>query len=219
MNKYILAGISFLAGAAASGITAWFVAKKRYERIHQEEMNAVWNDIQKNKTEHKESPEKILEEFDNTRVEIKPETLGLEKPNLADYANRIRSTGYGTEEVPKTDNKIYEIEYSDLDEDLYTRVDLMLYADGIVADDMDVPLRDVELALGSKYLEIMEGKDEAYIRNENRHIDYDVCRSLLSYGEMLDRHPETEQRLQFNDAMDEYYSEDEEEEYEGDDEE
>ena len=218
MNNYILAGISFVAGAAVSGITAWIVAKKRYERIHQEEMNVVWNDIQKNskirddEIKPKEiTPEELDAKTDSRAINIP--NMAFEKPDLANYATKVREFGYNPDDKETTNDYIFEIDYSDLDEDEYQGIDLVLYADGILTDDMDVPLRSAIDAVGDHYVEMMAGKDEIFIRNEKRKIDYDIVRSELTFGEQIDRHPETEQRIQYDEALEDYYkNEDEDEE-------
>lgn len=205
MNKYIMAGISFLTGAAISGFSAWFIAKKRYECRHQQEMDAVWKDLQKDKKIE------MKVHLDDENLKSEPAVDIIHKPDLATYANVVRQNEYSDEtDLPKTNDYIYEIDNSQLDEDEYQIIDLTLYADGILADDADYPIRDVENCVGTHYLEIMNGKDEAFIRNEKRKIDYDICRSLRAFGEMLNEHPETEQRIRFDDALENYYDGDEE---------
>ena len=220
LNNYILAGASFLVGAAVSGISAWVVAKKRYERIHQEEMNAVWADIKNNRDLRTDMQERgaTKEELDTlTTLEHKytpptdiPANPFVDKPDLGEYAAKIREEGYTAPDLPETNDYIYEIDYSDLDEDEYERIDLVLYADGILADDGDYPLKNPKESVGDKYIEWMNGKDEIFVRNEKRKIDYDICRSALTYGELLDRHPETEQKLQYDDAVEQYYKDEDE---------
>lgn len=148
-------------------------------------------------------------------------SLTIEKPDINEYVKLVRKNGYEAPAAQKTNDYIYEIGYNDLDEDEYERIDLTLYADGILTDDNDSPLRSPEFAVGDHYLEWMNGKDELFIRNEKRKIDYDITRSLLSYSSMLDQHPETEQRLQYEDALDDYYDKtyDDEEDGEEDDDE
>lgn len=210
MNNYIMAGISFLAGAAVSGVTAWFVAKKRYEKRHQQEMDTVWKDLQKDKGEAE-----INKKYEDFNIKLEPgEGLVadiIHKPDLASYANIIRESGYtDTTDLPKTNDYIYEIDNNQFDEDEYKIIDLTLYADGILADDEDYPIRDIKECVGEHYLEMMQGKDEIIIRNEKHKTDYDICRSMLSFGEMLQNHPETEQRIQFDDALENYYNGEEE---------
>lgn len=215
INNYIFGGIAFLAGAAVSGITTWVITKKRFEKIHNDEMKKVWDDLQGKPV--KENNVKMSVNIDTAN--LKPIT---DKPDLAEYANHIREQNYSAPVLPKTDDFIFEIGENDIDEDTYERIELTLYADGIITDDKDYPMRDPETYIGKDYLTIMHGKDEAFIRNEKLKIDYDICRSMLAFGEMLSNHPEVEQRLQYNDALDDYYERDGEnedsDEYEEDDE-
>lgn len=225
-TNYIWAAASFVMGSCIGVAVSWLITKKHYEKKHQEEMDVVWQDLQKNtrKAEEKEIKERmakgetvkeIAEDMDIPKADVRPIVT---KPDLMDYAKKIREEGYDSPEIAKTNDYIYEIDYSELDEENYERIDLTLYADGILADDKDYPVRDTVFVVGEHYLEWFEGKDEMYIRNEKRHADYDICRSLLTFGEMLDRHPETQQRLQYDAAMEDYYSGEDDEDEEEDDE-
>lgn len=215
INNYIFGGIAFLAGAAVSGITTWAITKKRFEKIHNDEMKKVWDDLQGKPDKNSYS------EISHSADKIDTATI-TNKPDLAEYANHIREQNYSAPVLPKTNDFIFEIGENDIDEDVYERIELTLYADGIITDDKDYPMRDPETYIGKDYLTIMHSKDEAFIRNEKLKIDYDICRSMLAFGEMLSNHPEVEQRLQYNDALDDYYERDGEnedgDEYEEDDE-
>lgn len=202
MNNYILAGASFLVGAAIGSVIAWFAAKKRYEKMHQEQMNAVWADVQgKKKTEKELASDEIIT------------PTAAEKPDIFEYVAKIQQEGYEhPNDLPKTNDNIYEITPMDLDEELYKRIDLTYYADGILADDLDYPVRDLADTVGENFAALFKGRDEIFVRNEKHNIDYDIVISELTYGKMLDRQPETQQRLDYANAMDEYYDEDEEEE-------
>ena len=193
MNNYILAGASFLAGAVISGVAAFLVTKKACDRKHQEEINVIWKQLSNTK--------------DYTELKNKPEINEApleDKPDIFEYAKKLEKHGYTVPELEKTNDMIHEISENDIDEDVYDRIDLTLYADGILADDTDYPVKSLKDTVGENFHEIFVGKDEIFIRNETRKIDYDVVRSMLTYGEMLDRHPETEQRLQYADAIEEF---------------
>ena len=219
--NYILAGASFLVGAAVSGVITWMVTKKRCELKHQEELDAVWKDISQSDTP-KPAAEKVTADTRSIEDAV------LHKPDLNEYANRIRKENYTAPNLPRTNDFIYEIDQNDLDEDEYQIIELTLYADGILADDGDYPIRDTDITVGTEFLSIMNGKDEAFIRNEKTKIDYDICRSQLTFGEMLERNPPTEKRLEFDDAVEDFYEAthnrdgddiDDDDEYEEDDDE
>lgn len=197
--NYILAGASFLVGAAASGVTTWLITKKRYEKKHQEELDAVWKDISSTDRNAGAAQAKAAEE-------LTVEDAVFHKPDLNEYANRIRQENYTAPDLPKTNDYIYEIDASDLDEDEYQIIELVLYSDGVLADDQDFPLSDPDITVGTEYRSILNGKDEAFIRNEKTKIDYDICRSQLSFREMLEHNPAKEQQLEYNDAVEDYYN-------------
>lgn len=208
-TKVIFSAIGFAAGAVASGLTTWLVTKKYYEKKVQAEIDSIWAELQKGK--ENPSPIKIF----------KPETDAQEaimhKPEISDI---IARQGYTAPELPKTNDYIYEIAENDLDEDEYECIDLTLYTDGVLADDQDYVVQDVESKVGAHYREMFNGKDEVFIRNEKLKIDYDICLSQLSYPEMRNRNPAVNQRLEYNEAYEAYendpdlYSDEEEDEEE-----
>lgn len=204
-TNIIFSGIGFVAGALTSGITCWLLAKKKYEKEKQEEIDQIWNDLQAEKKRRNQ-----VEPTATPDPEPVPNDIPMaEKPDLFEYARKIRESGYeAPEDLKKTNDLIHPIEYHELDEDNYERIDLTYYADGILADDGDYPIRSLDDTVSENFAEWMTGEnaDEILVRNEKRHIDYDICRSQLTYGEMLDRHPETEQRLKYDDALEDYYA-------------
>ena len=215
INIKVIFGVAgFVAGALFGGSAALIVSKKTYEKKMQDELDKVWADVNNIKTFKKPDLDTVVKE-----ANIKPEPVAEPNP-VVDYNQIAVHAGYNHPELKKTNDLIYEITENDLDEELYERIDLTLYADGILADDGDYPIRSLSDTVGDNFHQIFTpDKDEIFIRNEKRQIDHDVCRSQLSYGEMLDRHPETEQRLQFDDALERYYSEDADDEEDGEDDE
>lgn len=211
-TKIIFSAIGFVSGALIGGTAALIISKKSYEKKMQEEVDKVWAEVNNIKPFKKP-------ELDEVMKEAKIEPAAPETQTQTNYLNMLSVNGYAAPELKKTNDAIYEITENDLDEDEYDVIELVLYADGILADDGDYPVRSLSDTVGENFHEIFTpDKDEIIIRNKKKKVDYDVVRSLLSYGEMLDRHPETEQRLQYDDAMEKYYAEDADDE-DGEDEE
>lgn len=222
--KIIFGAIGFVTGVIIGGSTALIICKKTYNKKMQEEVDAVWAEINTQPFKKKPDLKTAVEEAKIDKTVSSPEatdstffkftkavsSFTQEPQEMTDI---IHHSGYTQPEIKKTNDTIYEITENDLDEDEYDIIELVLYADGILADDGDYPVRSLSDTVGENFHEIFTpDKDEIIIRNEKKKVDYDVVRSLLSYGEMLDRHPETEQRLQYDDAMERYYSEDADEE-------
>lgn len=215
MINYISHSIAFLAGAVVSGVATFFITKHICDKKHREEISKVIDDIDKNKDFEAKTEEeyaKALEGIKRYGEEHNKEPLIFEeKPDLAEYAARIRQEAYTAPDLPKTNDLIYEIQYQDLDEEQYQIIELMLYADGILCDSMDIPIKFPEQCVGENINAIMGDRDEVYIRNEKRHIDYDVCRSAKSWSEQVDQHPELQQKLEYEDALNDFYERDEDE--------
>lgn len=215
-TKIIFSAIGFVSGALIGGTAALIISKKSYEKKMQEEVDKVWAEVNNIKPFKKPELDEVMKE-----AKIEPSTgfYNSEPQQQIATESIIKTNCYTYPDIHKTNDTIYEITENDLDEDEYDVIELVLYADGILADDGDYPVRSLSDTVGENFHEIFTpDKDEIIIRNEKKKVDYDVVRSLLSYGEMLDRHPETEQRLQYDDAMEKYYAEDADDE-DGEDEE
>lgn len=209
MNNYILAGVAFGAGAVVSGIVSFFLVKKRYDKRHQDEMDAVWKDIQDSRRrDREEKTEQAETELEHSKS---VSDISKSKPDLFDYASKVHDLGYGNgEDMDETNDRIYEITENDLDDELYSQIPITLYADGLFADDQDYPMHNIREYFPKDIHKLMEYKDEIFIRNEIKKADYDIVKSQLTYGEMLDRHPEIEQRVAYDDALERYHEEMEE---------
>ena len=207
MNDHILAGITFIAGAAISGTLTWLLTKNHYRRVHQEEMDAVWNDIRTNGAVRtiNDKSESVKSSDDKKTIDETAVPNFEDKPDIMAYSNIVRDNGYVANYAGDPNDNIYEIEENELDEEEYKRIDLTYYADGVLADDMDCRINDIYPVVGNDFESIIRDKDEVFIRNENKKIDYDICKSMLDYGEMLERRPDVRQLVQYNDAVEDYY--------------
>ena len=196
MNKaYAAAG--FVLGALVGSGIAYYICKKKYENLANEEFKA----------RRKEASEKRQEE----KKEEAPEPVGdkqasirsiHEKPNIMEYAERISKEGYtdysGTKEVTKRviepDSIPYVIPPETFDEgkyDGFEQISLTYYADGVVADDADDMLEDAESIVGDDFAEHYGDYEEdvVYVRNEARRTDYEICKDNRTYEEVSGKKP------------------------------
>lgn len=185
---------AFVAGGAVGATTAWFFTKKVYERIVDEEIA----DVKARFTVPKETKSE-----DENPDEPDPEQPSLSKnvkPNLMDYAARVRNEGYGepeedepAEESPLDRNPVPYVvspeEFAEMDE--YTTVSLTYYADQVLADDDDVVIHDVEDLVGFDSLNHFgEYDDDAvYVRNERLKTDFEILLDHRTYAEVLAKSP------------------------------
>ena len=76
--------------------------------------------------------------------------------------------------------KIRPDEFSQFED--YSAVELTLYSDGIVADDRDEIVENVDELLGPDFRDLFDdGEDEVFIRNDLRCCDYAVTKDLQTF--------------------------------------
>lgn len=76
------------------------------------------------------------------------------------------------------------------DDDNYEKLTFGYYeGDGVLADDAERPVPDIEGTIGVKNLELFgllsENKDIVYVRNEKKQIDFEICRDEGSFTEIV----------------------------------
>jgi len=200
--------VSFLSGAAVSGLATWFVAKKKYEKIAQDEIDSVKEHFTVPKTLKKESVEEIKKKSENVlanKAKNKPDIMEYEK-QLKDnkYVNYSKSpeeksvaARYPWEKMSENIKKInlsnvpYVIspdEYGD--EEDYDRVDLTLYADGILADEDDRIVEASEV-IGEGNIDRMgEFEDDAlHVCDPMKKIYYEILSDERSYQDATGKEP------------------------------
>jgi hypothetical protein len=85
---------------------------------------------------------------------------------------------------------VISIEEYMVDDDDYEKLTFGYYdQDGVLADDAEKPVPDIEGTVGIKNLEffglLSQNKDIVYVRNEKKHIDFEICRDEGSYTELV----------------------------------
>ena len=163
--------------AAVGAAAAWWFAKKKYERLAQEEIDSVKEVFSKRAhSEQKDTP----------KTAPKPEKAP-EKGKQSTYATIVRNMGYG-ENTEKKDAPyiIPADEFGDFDD--YDTITLNFYADNIVADDDDEIIEDIEDTIGfdslSRFYEGAGDIDSVYVRNERLKCDYEIFRDLRRYRDI-----------------------------------
>ena len=186
MNKTTCA-FAFIFGAAIGAAASWFVAKKYYEQIAQEEIDSVKEVFSRSAKE--ETPEEKPETPIHSVIE--------EKEDILDYARKVGNLGYheySKKESEEKGERPYVIppdEFGMKEDEGYGQVSLMYYADHILADDRDQLVENVEEIIGFESLNHF-GEYEAdavHVRNDVRKCDYEILRSLRTYAEVIRENP------------------------------
>ena len=171
----------FLAGATVGAAGAWLYCKRYYEQIAQEEIDSVKAAFAERKPDA----------MDDNKQKANMAKL---KPDLVDYAAKLQAEGYtnysahseknNNEEDETVVDKPHVIspdEYGDCD---YTTIGLTYYSDGVLADDEDEIVDNVEDTVGADFAEHFGDyeMDSVHIRNDRRKCDYEICKDNRSYS-------------------------------------
>ena len=194
--------IIFIGGVAAGSFVTWRLLKEKYIRQTQEEINEVREHYRKKK----ESEEVTVDSNGATETNEKPDLIEyaakLTKNGYIDYTNPkslVKTTGDMIDAVVQKDNEesldpvilndpSYQPPYIISPEDFaiddeYTIVNLNYYIDGVLTDEDDNIVENVDDVVGLENLNHMgEYEDDAlHIRNENYKCEYEILLSRRLY--------------------------------------
>ena len=194
MNKMSTNMFIFAVGAAIGSAVAWLYAKKYYERIANEEIESMKEWVARRVKDQDE--EKEEESEPSIQSPYTPST----KPDLMDYASKVKDLGYvdysrrteekkeaeDEEEVDDTDDYIYVIKPEIFGEEDYEEVSLTYYADGVLTDEQDNPIEDVAGMVGADYASHFgEYEDDSvFIRNDRLRTDFEILADQRKYSNL-----------------------------------
>lgn len=191
MNHTLRNFFIFAVGAAIGSAATWYLLKTKYEQIANEEIESVKEAFRCRDTE----PEPT-----NPEEKDEPET----KPDpekVASYAKMLNTLHYTNEpEVTENDDKkgaeemtekksgpyvITPDDFGSIEE--YDAISLNYYADGVLADDWDEVIEDVDDVVGEDSLNRFGEyeEDSVFVRNDDRCADYEILRDLRNYWDVV----------------------------------
>lgn len=192
MHKALYFALGVAVGAGAS----WYFWKEYHRKRADEEIQSVKDAF---------ALKKVEEKNEKKEPQMTAEQITYEKERqskLQDYRALVRESGYKTRTSPKDlleddpneqtpgDNitKPYVIKPEEFDTlDNYDAVCYTYYADGVLVDEDEDPLEIPEIAtsIGLDFASHFGDYDEdsIHIRNDLRHIDYEIVRDLRKYGD------------------------------------
>ena len=204
----------FAAGAVVGGIVTWRIAKKTYEKIIADETEAAKKsaqdeiDIYKTQLEDKidnyvkETSNSASEESENDDDEYEEVEEPEEEDEDEDYCAepRYRYNSYlneleyfkGKERMNEIGqiNVPYIINETDVGDKMdYDLIHLTFYADHILTDDANLPIKDIDEIVGPEALKcfLNEFVNIVYVRNERLGCDFEICRDLRRYADCRDQ--------------------------------
>lgn len=188
--------VSFVGGATISGLATWFLTKKKYEKIAQDEIDSVkarFTIPREPKVE--ELPVTTEKESKPKKSKKKEAEKALNKPDLDTLSKTIKDEKYvNYSNVPELEPKkddIRVITPNDFGEkEDYDQVNLTLYADGILArDDGDVIVEAKDI-IGDALEYMGKFEDDAvHACNFTKGIYYEVLVDNRKYEEATKKKP------------------------------
>lgn len=193
MSNRSLFSLGFIIGAASGATVAWYLLKDKYETLAQEEIDSVKEVFARREQEMKDETVKR-----NVAEGIKDSDRT--KPDLKEYAEQLKKNGYTRYSDLSADDggvsdkqtKPYVIppeQFGDNEE--HEQISLTYYADGVLADENDEVIEDVEDAVGIDSLNHFgEYEDDSvFVRNDARKCDYEILLDQRTYSEVVEEMP------------------------------
>lgn len=214
MNKLLSKTLIFAAGVVIGSTVTWKLIKDKYAKIADEEIESVKKVFSRRAEEESESESKKFAMMGEPVVEgIKDGVEAAEKRDYERYASvyatasKIASVAKdGTERSTATNDgnihfkveeekddveRPYVISPEEFGELGYDTVSLTYYDDGVLTDDMDYVIDDVDDIVGEESLtHFGEYEDDSvFVRNDARETDYEILADARRYSDIYPDHP------------------------------
>lgn len=178
--------IAFALGAAVGAVVSWKLLETKYEQITREEIEDVKRVYAANSEDDNEEDQDVE---DSAEVEYTPSENDTKR--VAEVVNKLRYSTYAdaiNEPVVVAGRKPYVIspeEFGEIDE--FEQISLTYYADGILADDHDEKIDDVDDVVGLDSLNHFgEYEDDSvFVRNEPRKADFEILLDHRRYSDVI----------------------------------
>lgn len=183
MRDKLVKILIFGVGAAIGSVVTWKLVKTKYERIADEEIESV---------KRVYGYKKIADAHDETTNSVNniPETDTKVNQDVVDYSKLTVNLGYANDaKEGGTDmrKKPYVIEPGEFGEaDGYDVVSLTFYADGVLTDDFDNEIEDVEGLVGKDSLNHFGEyeEDSVFVRNDLYKTDFEILLDLRNFADV-----------------------------------
>lgn len=174
-GKSIIAG--FIGGAIIGSLATWSFVKKKYEKIAQDEIDSVKKVFSKRDSESSEA-----EENDDKYASI------LHEEGYVNYSDISDKNGEEVEEVEKP-YVISPEEFGEIEE--YEKISLTYYSDGVLADENDEVVDDVDGVIGEESLtHFGEYEDDSvFVRNDSLRSDYEILMDHRKFSDVIKDSP------------------------------
>ena len=189
-NKVLWFAVGAVVGAAATS----YHFKTKYERLYQEDVESVKRAFS--------TPQQSEPVEGDTESDIDDVLTSDPTPEEVEAYNEIiTAQGYSSEPIVPDDSigkevegvrRPYVISPAEIDtEDDYGVYSLTYYADGVLTDEQDNPIEDVDDMVGRDSLNHFgEYEDDSvHVRNERLQCDFEILRDLRNYSDVFRNGP------------------------------
>lgn len=197
MNTNVKNVLIFAAGSVVGSAVTWKLLKNKYEQIAKDEIEFQLERFSKSKKELKEELQDAndiissYEKVEKAQVEEYRKTVA--ERGYTDYSSYSNSKTQKAEEKESSEDRPYVIKPEDLGEnDDYQVINLTYYADGILADDNDDLVDDVDNVVGTDSLSHFGDfePDAVHVRNDRLKCDYEILRDRRKYKDVIGGNPQ-----------------------------
>ena len=191
MNSKVI--FAFILGTAAGLAVSWKFNEKKYAAIADREIESVKEKFSVVKVKSEEVPQDTEQEdvIEVTEEEKAEYNNILSERKYTNYSNPEQKEEKGGDTMAHDYYIIAPNEFGEIDE--YETNELTYYADGILADDGDDIIDDIENLIGEDSLlhfgEYEDDPDTIYVRNDRLRTDYEITRDQRRYADVVDGYP------------------------------
>lgn len=211
-NRNLSNILVFVAGAAVGSLATWYFTKNYYKNIADEEIESVKETFGIRSYKDSQQEDEDTETYEESQPILAKHTT--EKPDIMSYAAKIQNAGYvdysntgkptgntdETEEEAEEEKEVddiarpYVIPPHDFDEIGYDTVTLTYYADGILTDEQDMPINDVDDLVGLESLDHFGEyeEDSVFVRNDTLRTDFEILADPRDYSDLYRAGPHRE---------------------------
>lgn len=170
----------FAAGAVLGSVITWSVIKEKYKRIAEKEIESV-KEVFKKKVEKEPEPE----EYSPTIEDLQELKNKLETNAYTNYSGGEKPK---EKEKEKEDDEMepYVIAPEEYDENGYKTMSLTFWSDGVVTDEANFPIDDIEETIGEDSLtHFGEYEDDSvFVRNDRLRTDYEILMDTRKFADV-----------------------------------
>ena len=180
----------FAAGVAVGVAATSHFFKTKYERLYQKDVESVKRAF--STPQQSEPTEGDTEEVIATEPTPEEVTAYHDIISAQGYSTIPSVSGDSIGEEVKGVSRPYVISPTDFDtEDDYEVVSLTYYADGVLTDEHDYVIEDVDGMVGTDSLSHFGEyeEDAVHVRNENMRCDFEILRDLRNYSDVFQNGP------------------------------